>query len=170
MKSHVTSRVHGWNHHKQRKCAPRLSVCVAVVASFLTLGNMMSNILGAYAAPLIIVTAQGDSPAVMASGPLRVSRENGRYFIDGSGKAVYLTGSHYWMNLQDGVLADPPPHLTIQAIWISWWRTTITSFGCGSWEQAKWVVEWQRSRTTLRHCPIRGEGQGWRWMASRSST
>src|SRR5262249_13130925 len=27
---------------------------------------------------------------------------NGRYFIDGSGKAVTLTGSHHWNNFQDG--------------------------------------------------------------------
>jgi hypothetical protein len=35
-------------------------------------------------------------------GPLRVSKANLRYFEDGSGKIVYLTGSHTWTNLQDG--------------------------------------------------------------------
>jgi len=39
-----------------------------------------------------------------ASGPLRVSPTNRRYFVDGNGKTVYLTGSHNWNNLQD---ADP---------------------------------------------------------------
>jgi hypothetical protein len=34
-------------------------------------------------------------------GPLRVPPGNPRYFMDGSGKAVYLTGSHTWDNLQD---------------------------------------------------------------------
>lgn len=32
-------------------------------------------------------------------GPLRVSKANPRYFTDGSGRAVYLTGSHVWWNL-----------------------------------------------------------------------
>jgi hypothetical protein len=36
-----------------------------------------------------------------APGPLRVHPTNPRYFTDGSGKAVYLTGSHTWSNLQD---------------------------------------------------------------------
>jgi len=36
-----------------------------------------------------------------AAGPLRVSEANPRYFTNNSGKAVYLTGSHTWLNLQD---------------------------------------------------------------------
>lgn len=34
-------------------------------------------------------------------GPLRVHPRNPRYFTDGAGKVVYLTGSHTWTNLQD---------------------------------------------------------------------
>lgn len=36
-----------------------------------------------------------------AAGVLRVSPTNPRYFTDDSGKAIYLTGSHTWDNLQD---------------------------------------------------------------------
>ena len=36
-----------------------------------------------------------------AQGPLRVSPVNPRYFTDGSGRAVYLTGSHTWPNFQN---------------------------------------------------------------------
>ncbi len=44
-----------------------------------------------------------DKPNVEAAkGPLRKHPSNPRYFSDGSGKAVYLTGSHTWNNLQDG--------------------------------------------------------------------
>jgi Family of unknown function (DUF6298) len=35
-------------------------------------------------------------------GPLRVLESNPRYFTDGTGKAVYLTGSHVWWNLVGG--------------------------------------------------------------------
>ncbi len=36
-----------------------------------------------------------------AAGPLRIHPDNPRYFTDGSGKAIYLTGSHTWGNLQE---------------------------------------------------------------------
>lgn len=41
-------------------------------------------------------------------GPLRVSSNNPRYFTDNSGKAIYLTGSHTWINLKDSGASDPP--------------------------------------------------------------
>src|SRR5262245_53230967 len=50
-----------------------------------------------------------DAKAGPATGPLRVLKENPRYFADGSGKVVYLTGAHTWNNLQDIGLTDPPP-------------------------------------------------------------
>jgi hypothetical protein len=44
-----------------------------------------------------------------AMGPLTVCKTNPRYFADGSGKAVYLTGSHTWANFgSDQGLKDPP--------------------------------------------------------------
>lgn len=40
-------------------------------------------------------------------GPLRVAGFNPRYFTDGSGRAIYLTGSHHWNNLLDD--SNTPP-------------------------------------------------------------
>jgi hypothetical protein len=40
--------------------------------------------------------------------PLRVSTDNPNYFTDGSGKAVYLTGSHTWNDFQDWGTDDYP--------------------------------------------------------------
>jgi hypothetical protein len=67
----------------------------------------------------------GQQPARdQAKGPLRVHPTNPRYFTDGTRtpdgrlRAVYLTGSHTWANLQDCALVvmpekpistDPPP-------------------------------------------------------------
>ncbi len=42
-----------------------------------------------------------------ARGPLRVSKQNPRYFEDGRGNIVYLTGSHTWTNFQDGDESKP---------------------------------------------------------------
>ena len=47
--------------------------------------------------------------ASQINGPLRVSPTNPRYFTDNSGKAIYLTGSHTWSNLQDNGGSSPPP-------------------------------------------------------------
>ena len=44
-------------------------------------------------------------------GPLRVHPKNPRYFTDGSGGAIYLTGSHTWLNLQDGGSKFPPAEI-----------------------------------------------------------
>ena len=43
-----------------------------------------------------------------SKGPLKLNQSNPRYFTDGSGKAIYLTGSHNWKNLVEGGDADPP--------------------------------------------------------------
>ena len=50
-----------------------------------------------------------------ARGPLRVHPANGRYFTDGSGRAVYLTGSHTWPNLVDMDPSDPPRPFDFEA-------------------------------------------------------
>ena len=47
--------------------------------------------------------------AAPATGPLRVLRSNPRYFSDGSGKAVYLTGSHTWCNFATDQGKNDPP-------------------------------------------------------------
>ncbi len=52
-------------------------------------------LLGTYGAP--------------ARGPLAVCADNPRYFTDGTGRAIYLTGSHTHNNLLDGGTVDPPP-------------------------------------------------------------
>jgi Putative collagen-binding domain of a collagenase len=50
-----------------------------------------------------------------ATGPLRVHPTNPRYFTDGSGKAIYLTGSHTWTSLVNRGLTDPPAELDYSA-------------------------------------------------------
>jgi hypothetical protein len=58
---------------------------------------------------LVVMAAlqrQNTQSTAAATGPLKVNPANPRYFTDGSGKAVYLTGSHTWENLLDR-LAKP---------------------------------------------------------------
>ncbi len=54
-------------------------------------------------------TSSASNEARTARAPLRVCPENPRYFTDGSGKAVYLTGSHdTCVNVADKSFTDPP--------------------------------------------------------------
>ena len=57
-------------------------------------------------APSSIPTTNPKSKAITT--PLRASSTNPNYFTDGSGKAVYLTGSHTWNNVQDWGTDDAP--------------------------------------------------------------
>jgi hypothetical protein len=41
--------------------------------------------------------------------PLYVHPQNPRYFTDDGKRAVYLTGSHTWCNLQDIGFVETPP-------------------------------------------------------------
>jgi len=47
------------------------------------------------------------------SGPLRVCRDNPRYFENAEGKAIYLTGSHIHTSFQDRVYMDRTPASTL---------------------------------------------------------
>jgi hypothetical protein len=70
-----------------------------------------------------------DNPA---TGLLRVLPDNPRYFTDGSGKAVYLVGSHTWTSLQDFSGVSQPfnyaayirfmvsHHFNFMRMWTSW--------------------------------------------------
>ncbi len=53
----------------------------------------------------VVTTTTPDGPA---RGPLKVHPSNPRYFTDGTGRAIYLTGSHNWGNLQDSGAIDQP--------------------------------------------------------------
>jgi len=53
--------------------------------------------------------------AAPARGPLRASPANPRYFTDGSGQAIYLTGAHPWNNLVDMGRHDPPEKFDFDA-------------------------------------------------------
>jgi hypothetical protein len=61
-----------------------------------------------------------------AAGPLRVHPTNRRYFTDGSGRAIYLTGSHIWTNLQDR--GEDPPLAFDYAAYLDFMQTRDHNF------------------------------------------
>jgi len=61
----------------------------------------MSPIPASVLAPTVVLTLAAIAMAGPPTGPLKVLPSNPRYFTDGSGKAIYLAGSHTWNNLQE---------------------------------------------------------------------
>jgi hypothetical protein len=72
-------------------------------------------------------------------GPLRVHPRNPRYFADGGGRAVYLTGSHTWSNLQDQGPKDPPRPFDYEAYLDFLRERNHNVIRLRAWEQARWA-------------------------------
>jgi Family of unknown function (DUF6298) len=72
------------------------------------------------------------------TGPLRVHPDNPRYFTDGSGRAVYLTGSHTWDTIVDMGQTDPPQKFNFP-VYLNWVKRLNHNFiRLWTWETVTW--------------------------------
>ena len=75
------------------------------------------------------------------TGVLHVSTDNRRYFADPSDRIIYLTGSHFWKNVQDDGLTNPPAAFDNNA-YLNFLQSHNHNFTrLWVWEQAKWSDE-----------------------------
>lgn len=94
---------------------------------------------------LLAVAAAAPAERQAATGPLRVLASNPRWFTDGSGKAVYLAGSHTWQSLQDsgllirGAVGNPPPRFDYARYLDFLDRHNHNFFRLWRWEVTKWT-------------------------------
>ncbi len=79
------------------------------------------------------------SPPAGRPGGRCADPKNPRYFTDGSGKAVYLTGAHTWANLQDQGRTDPPPQFDFDRYLDFLDEHHHNLFRLWAWEQARWA-------------------------------
>jgi hypothetical protein len=100
-----------------------------------------------------------------AAGPLRVHPTNPRYFTDGtrnpdgSFKAVYLTGSHTWANLQDCAATPTSPPFDFAA-YLDFLQERHHNFiRLWAWEGSYWVRP-NGGRTTVGPLPFARTGPG----------
>lgn len=80
-----------------------------------------------------------------AAGPLRVLPQNPRWFATPDGRAVLLTGSHVWWNLQDnglivrGATSNPPPVFDYPGYLDFLHRHGHNFFRLWRWETTRWT-------------------------------
>lgn len=94
-----------------------------------------------------------------ATGPLRVHTSNPRYFTDRSGKAIYLTGSHYWYNFQDGENRTKMIPFDYDA-YLDFVKNHNHNFiRMWVWEQAAWAP-WTKEKVLFNPLPYDRTGPG----------
>ncbi|MEX2553088.1 MAG: DUF4038 domain-containing protein, partial [Actinomycetota bacterium] len=76
-----------------------------------------------------------------ARGPLTVLASNARYFTDGMGEAVFLTGSHTWSNFQDSGDGYPPPPFDYEQYLDFLEVHGHNFFRLWVWEGGRWAVQ-----------------------------
>jgi hypothetical protein len=125
----------------------------------------MSRTSLASAALWIVFSGAAPAQRKPATGPLRVLASNPRWFTDGSGKAVYLAGSHIWQSLQDngllirGATGNPPPVFDYPAYLDFLERHNHNFFRLWRWEATKWTdrftgeVKYNRPHPWVRSGP-----------------
>jgi hypothetical protein len=94
-------------------------------------------------------------------GPLRVHPTNPRYFGDGSGKVIFLTGSHTWANLQDITYAGAasPPRFDFQTYLAFLKQHKHNFFRLWAWE-SPFNLNPKQSTTSYDPMPYERPGPG----------
>jgi len=111
--------------------------------------------IGPGATPMNGGERKPDADQKPATGPLRVLKSNPRYFTDGSGKAIYLAGSHNWHNFQDNGHRlpqgkDPPEAFDYDAYLDFLQKHHHNFFRLWRWETPKWADE--QPKGVVKYC------------------
>lgn len=109
--------------------------------------------------PTLTRTPTRTATPILSGGVLRVNPTNRRYFTDNSSRAILLTGSHTWFNLQDYGTTDPPTAFDYTA-YLNFLQTNNHNFfRLWAWEQAKWAT-WTSSGVMFNPLPYQRTGPG----------
>ena len=125
---------------------------------------LLMGVLLAIGAACVTELAGPGRPSV-PSGPLRVHRDNPRYFADADGRAVLLTGFHTWNNLQELGPSDPPKPFDYEGYLDLLQKHGVNYIRLWRWEMPKYRYpsEMYTSNKVYHHCtphPWRRTGPG----------
>lgn len=99
------------------------------------------ELMGIIGMGIIGVSSLFQAKEAPATGPLRVSPDNPRYFADNHGKIVYLTGAHTWSNFKDMGKTDPPPPFDYES-YLDFMRQHNHNFiRLWTWELSKYAYD-----------------------------
>ena len=105
----------------------------------------------------------GPNSPTLATGPLRVDPANPRYFMDGTGKAILLTGSHTWGNFQDQGSKDAKGQLPVFD-YTAYLNFLVAHnhnfFRLWTWEQSRWTVRTTDDNYWFDPMPYQRTGPG----------
>ncbi|MCC7145312.1 MAG: hypothetical protein IT443_02580 [Phycisphaeraceae bacterium] len=93
-------------------------------------------------------------------GPLRVHPTNPRYFADASGRALLLTGSHTWDNLQDVGWTNPPPEFDYEQFLDFLTRHGHNFFRLWTWEHGSCPMKAYQKQLYFVPTPFVRSGPG----------
>jgi len=128
---------------------PSAYILIVLIALALSLADSVQLMAGSRA-PL------AKTGSVLPMGPLKVNPVNPRYFTDGTGKAIYLTGSHTWNNFQDIGDEDAPPF--DYTAYLDFLKDHNHNFiRLWVWEHAAWF---QATKEKILFCPMPYERTG----------
>jgi hypothetical protein len=137
-----------------RRTCLKKAACLGGAAGLSALWPLPNRVDGGSLVPQVPVERMPRGPA---KGPLRVLKSNPRYFSDGSGKAIYLAGSHSWWNLQDNGIRlisaenqDPPPIFDYNAHLDFLEKYNHNFFRLWRWEVPKWGED--QPRGAIKYC------------------
>lgn len=121
-----------------------------------------------FAAFLILSAAAFADPA---RGPLKVLSGNPRYFTDGSGKAVFLAGSHTWNNLVEITrLPSYPSPVVDFGNFLSFLKArNHNCFRLWAWKTPPPLIPQVKSLTSMIPCLICVQARAMPWTASPNS-
>ena len=85
--------------------------------------------------------------------PLRAHPDNPLYFTNGSGRAIWLTGSHTWATFQERGVAGQTPDFDYDA-WLDFMARNGHNFlRLWRWEHAQWM-QFVPAETLIRYEPM----------------
>ncbi len=91
--------------------------------------------------------------ALETAGPLRIHPDNPRYFADGAGRAVWLTGSHTWANLQERGVKGQTPDFDYDAYLDFLQKRGHNFIRLWAWEHARWM-QFVKKDLPVRYEPL----------------
>lgn len=91
--------------------------------------------------------------AMAATGPLQVHPGNPRWFADGAGRAVWLTGSHTWANRQERGIEGATPDFDYAGYLAFLQRHGHNFIRLWAWEHPQWM-QFAGADVPVRYTPL----------------